>query len=89
MIDVGNRAIASLTPREKFLMVETTTSGDSLRDLAKRLHLAPQTIKNHLKRIHDKLGTESRLDLLKFAVRNNVIESPRCPCKRCKAIKLG
>lgn len=65
--------IEKLSKREKevfFLLCEGTKNAA----IAKGLFLSPRTIETHRCRILNKLGCESTVHLVKFALRNNLIE---------------
>ena len=54
--------VAELTGREREIAVLAAT-GHSSKDIAARLHLSARTVDNHLQRIYDKVGVNSRQDL--------------------------
>jgi DNA-binding NarL/FixJ family response regulator len=54
---------ASLTDREEDVL-GLLASGLSNRQIAERLGLRPQTVKNHVSRVYEKLDVHSRLELL-------------------------
>jgi DNA-binding NarL/FixJ family response regulator len=51
-----------MTPRERQI-VAAVLSGYSNRDIAQKLSISDQTVKNHLTSIYDKVGVSSRLEL--------------------------
>jgi two-component system, NarL family, nitrate/nitrite response regulator NarL len=51
-----------MTPRERQI-VAAVLSGYSNRDIAQKLSISGQTVKNHLTQIYDKVGVSSRLEL--------------------------
>jgi DNA-binding NarL/FixJ family response regulator len=55
------------SPRESQIVVLITT-GCSNREIAARMGLRTQTVKNHLCRIYRKLGVPNRVQLAVFAV---------------------
>ena len=55
------------SPRERQIVVLITT-GCSNREIAARMGLRTQTVKNHLCRIYRKLGVPNRVQLAVFAV---------------------
>ena len=57
----------SISPRERQI-VEFITAGCSNREIAARMGLRTQTVKNHLCRIYRKLGLPNRVQLAVFAV---------------------
>lgn len=46
----------------------------SQKEIASRLHLSPQTVKSYLKNIANKLGTSNRVELVIFALKNDLIK---------------
>jgi DNA-binding NarL/FixJ family response regulator len=64
--------LAPLSDRERevfYLVVE----GLSSTEIGRKLSLSPKTIETYRSRIHRKLGTEGVTDLIKFAVRHELI----------------
>ncbi|ULR51696.1 response regulator transcription factor [Streptomyces deccanensis] len=58
--------VSALTPREREILALV---GDGLpnREIADRLSLSPDTVKDHLRRIYTKLGVETRLHAARVA----------------------
>jgi DNA-binding NarL/FixJ family response regulator len=65
----------SLSLRERQLIAELT-AGATNADIAHTLGLRPQTVKNRLSAIFDKLGVSSRLELALYAVNHQLVERP-------------
>lgn len=57
-----------LTPRDR-LMVRILASGATNREIAVRLGLREQTVKNRLSAIYGKLGLRNRLELANYSGR--------------------
>jgi two-component system, NarL family, nitrate/nitrite response regulator NarL len=53
---------ATLTPREQQI-ASAIANGHTNRDIAARLGITEQTVKNHLTSIFEKVGVDSRLQL--------------------------
>jgi DNA-binding NarL/FixJ family response regulator len=62
---------ATLTPREMQVAL-AVLDGASNREIAQKLGLGEQTVKNHLSSIFDKLGVSSRLELALYAVHHRL-----------------
>jgi DNA-binding NarL/FixJ family response regulator len=62
---------STLTQREHQI-VSLVVEGRSNREIATRLGLSAQTVKNQLSVILDKLGVTSRVQLAVYAVRHNL-----------------
>ncbi len=68
----AQHALASLTERERDVL---TVLADGLNDkeIAQRLQISVETARNHMARILNKLGVESRLQALVFALRHGAV----------------
>lgn len=64
---------AVLTPREREL-IACVSAGDTNRQIAERLNIAENTVKNHIKNILDKLQLENRVQLTAYAVRQGLTQ---------------
>jgi LuxR family transcriptional regulator, maltose regulon positive regulatory protein len=53
----------SLTPREKIIII-LVAKGCSNKQIAERLFISVDTVKNHLKNVYRKLGACNRIDAL-------------------------
>ncbi|MFK7695600.1 response regulator [Paenibacillus sp. HJGM_3] len=62
-----------LTPRERELVV-CVSSGETNRQIAERLMIAENTVKNHIKNILEKLQLENRVQLTAYAVRHGLTQ---------------
>ena len=67
----ARQAIAQLTPREREVL-ETLAEGLDGQEIAERLSISLRTERNHMASILAKLGVNSRLQALVFAVRHGV-----------------
>lgn len=63
-----------LTPRER-QVVQLLIDGCSNDDIAARLRLRPQTVKNQLTRIYTKVGVATRVQLAVAVLRQGIAES--------------
>jgi DNA-binding CsgD family transcriptional regulator len=57
--------LEALTPREREV-AEQFARGLSYKEVAVALHIAPATVRNHLARIYDKLGLETKSELVRL-----------------------
>jgi DNA-binding NarL/FixJ family response regulator len=65
--------IDTLTRRE-LRIVAAIVDGATNRDIAERLGLSEQTVKNHLSHIFDKVGVSNRLELALFAIHHKLLD---------------
>jgi DNA-binding NarL/FixJ family response regulator len=61
------RPVDTLTRRERTI-ISYLTQGWRNRQIAGRLDIAEQTVKNHLRSIYDKVGVSDRLELVLYAI---------------------
>ena len=71
-----SRPVPMLTPRERKI-VTAVAEGATNRDVAIRFGLSPQTVKNYLSDIFDKLGVSSRLELALYALHHQLTTRDR------------
>jgi len=71
-----SRPVPMLTPREREI-VTAVAEGATNRDVAIRFGLSPQTVKNYLSDIFDKLGVSSRLELALYALHHQLTTRDR------------
>lgn len=62
-----------LTPREKEILLCVAT-GETNREISDTLHIAENTVKNHIKNILEKLELVNRVQLAAYAVRHGLME---------------
>lgn len=74
--DVGS-GVESLTQRE-FEIFRLLSSGESLADCARSLHLSPKTVSNHQSLIKDKLGLCNTAAMAHLAIRHGLIQPQAC-----------
>ena len=72
----GRSGPPPLTSRE-LDVIGAVVGGASNREVAARFGLSPQTVKNHLSNIFDKLGVSNRLELALYAVHHQLVPGPR------------
>ena len=67
------RKIASLTPRERQIVVEIgSDAAAGSKVIAERLHISEHTLRNHIASIYEKLEVSSRLELFAYAGKNGI-----------------
>lgn len=69
----AQRSVDQLTPREREVL-KALAEGLSDKEISEQLHVGVGTVRNHLVSIFGKLGVNSRLQALVFAVRQGVVE---------------
>jgi len=65
------RPAETLTQREKSV-IACLMQGLPNREISRRLSIAEQTVKNHLRSIFDKVGVSDRLELVLYAIHNKL-----------------
>ncbi len=68
--------IAELTEREREV-IALLAEGLQNKEVSQRLHITENTVRRHLVAIFDKLGVESRLELVIYAFRHGLAKPPR------------
>ena len=69
----AQRSVAQLTPREREVL-QSLAEGLTDKEISEKLHVGIGTVRNHLVSVFAKLGTNSRLQTLVFALRHSVVE---------------
>jgi HD-GYP domain-containing protein (c-di-GMP phosphodiesterase class II)/DNA-binding CsgD family transcriptional regulator len=64
---------AGLTPREVEIL-RLLARGSSRREIASTLVLSPHTVRHHLEHIYDKIGVETRVAAVLFAVEHHLVD---------------
>ena len=64
-----------LTVREQEVL-ERLASGKSGDEIADELHIAPLTVRTHIRNLMSKMGVHSRLEAVTFGLKNGLIEPP-------------
>jgi two-component system, NarL family, response regulator NreC len=62
-----------LTPREREVL-RLIALGHTSVEIAQTLGLSPRTIETHRARIHRKLGLDTRAELVRYALRNGLLQ---------------
>ena len=71
--DSNRQKIASLTSREREIIAALVNYDSSTnKAIARQLYISDSTLKNHLSAIYDKLELKNRVELLKYALANNL-----------------
>ncbi|MDP9170998.1 MAG: response regulator transcription factor [Acidobacteriota bacterium] len=65
---------AALSQREREIVV-LVAQGFKNKEMAERMFISEQTVKNHLHNIFDKVGVSDRLELALYAIHHNLHES--------------
>ena len=64
--------LAALTPREREVLL-LAAEGVGTTEMAERLFISPRTAETHRTNLMQKLGLQSQTDLVRFAIRKNLI----------------
>jgi DNA-binding NarL/FixJ family response regulator len=64
-----------LTVREQEVL-ELLASGKSGNEIAEELHIAPLTVRTHIRNLMSKMGVHSRLEAVTFGLKNGLIDPP-------------
>ena len=71
----GDRPPASTLTRREHQVVLAVLEGASNREIAQKLGVGEQTVKNYLSAVFDKLGVSSRLELALYAVHHRLADA--------------
>jgi len=69
------RERAPLSNREREIVI-LVAQGHKNKEMAEKLFISEQTVKNHLHNIFDKLGVSDRLELALYAIHNGIYTGP-------------
>lgn len=69
---------ARLSPREREVL-ELLARGASNKEIASALNISENTVKNHLKRIMEKLHLENRVQVVAYALREGLVKRQEAP----------
>lgn len=69
----GSVAPADTLTHRELEIVSAVADGASNRDIAERLGVSQQTVKNHLGSVFDKLGVSTRLELALYALSHDLV----------------
>jgi len=64
-----------LTLREQEIL-ELLAKGKSGNEIADELHIAPLTVRTHIRNLMSKMGVHSRLEAVAFGLKNGIIDPP-------------
>ena len=64
-----------MTLREQEIL-EMLAMGKSGNEIADELHIAPLTVRTHIRNLMSKMGVHSRLEAVAFGLKNGIIEPP-------------
>lgn len=73
LIERGEPAGSGLTPREEEI-VKLVAEANTTREIAEMLHLSEKTVENHRANSMKKLGMRDRVELVRYAIRQGLIE---------------
>jgi DNA-binding NarL/FixJ family response regulator len=70
----GENGLSSLTNRQLEVLRHLAV-GQSVREVARQMHLSEKSIDSHKYRIMNKLGIHDRVELARFAIREGLVEA--------------
>jgi DNA-binding NarL/FixJ family response regulator len=73
VLERGEQAESELTPREEEI-VKMVAEANTSREIAKMLHLSEKTVENHRANAMKKLGMRDRVELVRYAIRQGLID---------------
>jgi DNA-binding NarL/FixJ family response regulator len=73
VLERGEQAESELTPREEEI-VKMVAEANTSREIAQMLHLSEKTVENHRANAMKKLGMRDRVELVRYAIRQGLIE---------------
>jgi DNA-binding NarL/FixJ family response regulator len=73
VLERGEQNESGLTPREEEI-VKLVAEANTTREIAAMLHLSEKTVENHRANAMKKLGMRDRVELVRFAIRQGLIE---------------
>jgi DNA-binding NarL/FixJ family response regulator len=73
VLERGEQGESELTPREEEI-VKLVAEANTSREIAGMLHLSEKTVENHRANAMKKLGMRDRVDLVRYAIRQGLIE---------------
>ena len=65
---------SELTPREQEV-VKLIAEAHTNKEIAGILHLSEKTVESHRANVLQKLGMRDRVELVRYAIRNNIIQA--------------
>jgi DNA-binding NarL/FixJ family response regulator len=73
VLERGAEAESELTPREEEI-VKMVAEANTSREIAEMLHLSEKTVENHRANAMKKLGMRDRVELVRYAIRQGLVE---------------
>jgi DNA-binding NarL/FixJ family response regulator len=73
VLERGQEAESKLTPREEEI-VKLVAEANTSREIATMLHVSEKTVENHRANAMKKLGMRDRVELVRYAIRQGLIE---------------
>ncbi|MCB0830533.1 MAG: response regulator transcription factor, partial [Solirubrobacterales bacterium] len=73
LLDRGEPAKSDLTPREEEI-VKLVAEANTTREIDEMLHLSEKTVENHRANAMRKLGMRDRVELVRYAIRQGLID---------------
>ena len=73
LLDSGDPGESDLTPREEEI-VKLVAEANTTKEIAAMLHLSEKTVENHRANAMKKLGMRDRVELVRYAIRQGLID---------------
>lgn len=73
VLERGEQTESELTPREEEI-VKMVAEANTSREIAEMLHLSEKTVENHRANAMKKLGMRDRVELVRYAIRQGLVE---------------
>ena len=72
--DIASDIYSALSGRER-IVLQLAAEGNSTAAIARRLYISPRTVETHRANLMKKLSLRSQTDLVRFAIRRQIIEA--------------
>jgi DNA-binding NarL/FixJ family response regulator len=70
----GDKAPHELLSDREFEILKMVATGQSLKQIAEKLHISPKTVTTYRSRIVEKTGLQSNAEMTRYALENNLLQ---------------